>query len=155
MLFSTVPNLPRQPEHVILGRFLHALLEGDLLQVPVEAHRLDLELSGKVLPERSWFLVARGAEFQKDLDGIVDIPRSIKGTQVGLLFRLTKSGQVKISFRSNGPVDVNLLARRFQGGGHVKASGAVVSGPIERAVERVLSATREAVARTGKARELE
>ena len=89
-----------------------------------------------------------------DLDGIVDIPRSITGTQVGLLFRLTNSGEVMISFRSNGPVDVNLLARRFQGGGHVKASGAVVAGPIDRAIERVVSATRAAVAQMDKAREL-
>ena len=82
-----------------------------------------------------------------DLEGIVDIPRSIEGTQVGMLFRCTKSGEVKISFRSNGPVDVNALARRFNGGGHVKASGAVVAGPIERAIEEVLAASREAVAK--------
>lgn len=82
-----------------------------------------------------------------DLEGIVDIPRAIEGTQVGILFRPIASGEIKISFRSNGPVDVNVLARRFGGGGHVKASGAVVSGPMERAVEEVLSVTREAVAR--------
>jgi phosphoesterase RecJ-like protein len=83
-----------------------------------------------------------------DLEGIVDIPRSIEGTQVGILFRPIKSGEVKISFRSNGPVDVNVLARKFNGGGHIKASGAVVSGPMDRAVEAVLKATRQAVART-------
>jgi phosphoesterase RecJ-like protein len=44
-------------------------------------------------------------------------------------------------------VDVNVLARRFNGGGHVKASGAVVPGPMERAVDEVLDATRQAVAR--------
>lgn len=82
-----------------------------------------------------------------DLEGIVDIPRSVENTQVGLLFRLTQTGEVKISFRSNGPVDVNVLARRFQGGGHVKASGAIVAGPIERAMDEVIGATREAVAR--------
>ena len=82
-----------------------------------------------------------------DLEGIVDIPRSVEGTQVGLLFRQTQSGEVKISFRSNGPVDVNALARRFQGGGHVKASGAIVAGPMQRAMDEVITATREAVAR--------
>jgi phosphoesterase RecJ-like protein len=82
-----------------------------------------------------------------DLEGIVDIPRSIEGTQVGILFRPISSGEVKMSFRSNGPVDVNELARRFNGGGHVKASGAIVSGPMERAIERVLTAAREAVTR--------
>lgn len=82
-----------------------------------------------------------------DLEGIVDIPRSIEGTQVGILFRPIKSGEVKMSFRSNGPVDVNVLARLFKGGGHVKASGAVVAGPMERAIEEVLAAARQAVTR--------
>jgi phosphoesterase RecJ-like protein len=82
-----------------------------------------------------------------DLEGIVDIPRGIEGTQVGVLFRPITSGEVKISFRSNGPVDVNVLARRFNGGGHVKASGAVVPGPMDRAIDQVLAATRQAVAR--------
>jgi len=91
----------------------------------------------------------------EDLEGIVDIPRSIEGTQVGILFRLTQTGEVKISFRSNGPVDVNVLARKFNGGGHVKASGAVVPGPMERAVEAVLKAAREAVTRAREQGELE
>jgi bifunctional oligoribonuclease and PAP phosphatase NrnA len=90
-----------------------------------------------------------------DLEGIVDIPRSIEGTQVGVLFRLTAAGDVKVSFRSNGPVDVNALARKFAGGGHVKASGAMLAGPLEKAVDRVLAAAREAVARAAEAGELQ
>jgi len=82
----------------------------------------------------------------EDLEGIVDIPRSIEGTQVGMLFRVAASGEVKISFRSNGPVDVNQLARRFNGGGHVKASGAMVPGPMDRAIAKVVAAAKEAVA---------
>lgn len=89
-----------------------------------------------------------------DLEGIVDIPRAIEGTEVGLLFRPITSGEVKISFRSNGPVDVNVLARRFRGGGHIKASGAVVPGPMDRAVDEVLAATREAVAQAREEREV-
>jgi len=100
----------------------------------------------------TWMMIPREAyeavgASTDDLEGIVDIPRSIEGTQVGLLFRQTQSGEVKISFRSNGPVDVNVLARRFRGGGHVKAAGAIVAGPIERAMDEVIAATREAVAR--------
>ncbi len=52
-----------------------------------------------------------------------------------------------MSFRSSGPVDVNRLARRFGGGGHTKASGAMMQGPLDDAVERVLAATRRAVLR--------
>jgi len=101
----------------------------------------------------SWMTIPRDVYEEigataEDLEGIVDIPRSIEGTEVGLLFRHASSGEVKISFRSNGPVDVNALARRFKGGGHVKASGAIVAGPMERARREVLDATRDAVAKS-------
>lgn len=83
----------------------------------------------------------------EDLEGLVDVPRGIQGARVGLLFRQTTTGEVKVSFRSNGPVNVNELAKRFGGGGHIKASGAMVPGPMEAAVAAVVQATREAVAR--------
>ena len=83
----------------------------------------------------------------EDLEGMVDVPRSIEQTQVGLLFRKTSKGDIKVSFRSSGPVDVNQLARRFGGGGHMKASGAIVSGPLDEAIEKVVGATRKAVVR--------
>ncbi|MEM7415021.1 MAG: bifunctional oligoribonuclease/PAP phosphatase NrnA [Gemmatimonadota bacterium] len=102
-------------------------------------------LSWMIIPKEPYDALGVVAQ---DLEGIVDIPRSIEGTEVGLLFRSTASGEVKISFRSNGRVDVNALARRFKGGGHVKASGAVVPGPMDRAIDTVLGAARVAVEQT-------
>jgi len=85
-----------------------------------------------------------------DLEGLVDYPRSVEGTKVALLFRGTKRGATKVSFRATGPqVDVNELAREFGGGGHVRASGAMVEAPMEDVIERVVDATRRAVARSG------
>jgi phosphoesterase RecJ-like protein len=100
----------------------------------------------------SWMTIPPGAIEElgvtpDDLEGMVDIPRGVEGTRVGLLFRVTTTGEVKVSFRSNGPVNVNELARRFGGGGHVRASGAMVPGPLDRAVEVVVQATRDAVVR--------
>jgi len=90
-----------------------------------------------------------------DLEGLVDIPRGVEGAEVGLLFRSSNSGEIKVSFRSNGDVDVNALARRFDGGGHVKASGCMLPGPMERAMGEVLEATRDAVRDTAGAPEAE
>lgn len=84
-----------------------------------------------------------------DLEGLVDYPRGIQGVEVGLLFRETAKGDTKISFRSNGGVDVNALARRFGGGGHVKAAGALVAGPLCVVRAEVLEAVRSAVRGTG------
>ena len=78
-----------------------------------------------------------------DLDGIVEHPRSVAGTRVALFFRDLGYGKVKVSFRSTGDVDVNALARQFGGGGHEKASGALVTGKLDDVRERIVNATRE------------
>lgn len=83
----------------------------------------------------------------EDLDGIVEHPRSIAGTRLALFFRDLGYGKVKVSFRSTGDVDVNLLARQFGGGGHAKASGALVPGTLDDVRERVLEAARQHVGR--------
>lgn len=80
-----------------------------------------------------------------DLDGVIEHARSIQGTEVALLFKETVEGGTKISFRSNGHVDVNAIARTFGGGGHVKAAGALVGRPIDQARPAVLDAVRKAV----------
>lgn len=76
----------------------------------------------------------------EDLDGIVEQPRSIAGTRLALLFRDLGHGKVKVSFRSTGDVDVNALARQFGGGGHAKASGAMITGTMDDVRARVLAA---------------
>ncbi len=77
-----------------------------------------------------------------DLDGIVEHPRSIAGVQMALLFRPIAGGKVKVSFRSMGSVNVAELAHQFGGGGHAKASGASVEGPLADAQAKVLEAAR-------------
>ena len=84
----------------------------------------------------------------EDLDGIVEHPRSIAGTRLAVFFRDLGHNRVKISFRSSGNIDVNALARQFDGGGHAKASGALVQGSLKDVEARVLSASRAALAAT-------
>ena len=80
---------------------------------------------------------------QEDLDGIVEQARSIAGTRMALFFRDLGYGKVKVSFRSTGEVDVNAFARQFGGGGHAKASGALIVGSLDDVRERVIAAARE------------
>ncbi len=81
-----------------------------------------------------------------DLDGLVEFARSIQGTRLALLFRKLASGKVKVSFRSVGDFDVADFAQQFGGGGHAKASGASIEGPLDAVQQRVLGAAREALA---------
>src|SRR6478609_2148276 len=78
----------------------------------------------------------------EDLDGIVEHARSIAGTRMALLFRDLGHGKVKVSFRSVGGTDVNAFARQFGGGGHAKASGALLSGTLDEVRDLVVEAAR-------------
>jgi phosphoesterase RecJ-like protein len=80
-----------------------------------------------------------------DLEGMVDYPRNVEGVEVGLLFRQIPRKGIKVSFRSNGAVNVNALARRFGGGGHVRAAGALIEGRLEQVRQDVTRAARDAV----------
>lgn len=107
-----------------------------------------LEVDGEM--GLAWVSVPAGAleEYglrSEDLDGIVEHPRSILGTRLALFFRDLGHGKVKVSFRSTGDVDVNTFARRFGGGGHAKAAGALIPGGLAEVRERVVAAAREYV----------
>ena len=91
----------------------------------------------------AWMIVPKEAYDRleatvEDLEGFVDVPREIAGVEVAALFRTTADGRIKVSLRSVAPVDVNVLAVELGGGGHVRAAAAVVKGPLEDAVERVV-----------------
>src|SRR4051812_33813231 len=84
---------------------------------------------------------------QEDLDGIVEHARSIAGTRMALFFRDLGYGKVKVSFRSTGEIDVNDFAKQFGGGGHAKASGALIAGSLDDVRERVILAAQQYLGR--------
>src|SRR3989339_879859 len=77
----------------------------------------------------------------EDVVGIVDCLRSIEGVEVAIFFR-EKDEVVKMNFRSKDRVNVSEIARKFNGGGHLKAAGAVVNGNLEK-VEAMVIAENE------------
>lgn len=76
-----------------------------------------------------------------DTEGLISLPRSLAGVRVAMLFRETDTpGNVRISFRARGAVDVSALAAQFGGGGHERAAGCTFNGTIDEALEQVTSA---------------
>jgi len=71
-------------------------------------------------------------------EDLVDIPRSIEGVEVSILYNELSSNYFKISFRSKGKINVERIARAFGGGGHINASGCEIEGDIETIRHRVL-----------------
>ncbi|MFV2000636.1 MAG: bifunctional oligoribonuclease/PAP phosphatase NrnA [Acidimicrobiia bacterium] len=58
-----------------------------------------------------------------ETDGLIDLVRMARGTEVACLLKVKKPGLVKGSLRSRGRVDVAALASNFGGGGHHNAAG--------------------------------
>lgn len=82
-----------------------------------------------------------------DLAGLVNEPMSVGLLEVSILLVEADDRLVKVSFRSKPPaepggacVDVNHIAARFDGGGHVHAAGARVTGTLSEAAAIVLAA---------------
>ena len=74
-----------------------------------------------------------------DLEGIVSYGLAIRDVKAAVIFT-EMDNKVKLSLRSNSDdVDVNVWAREFNGGGHAKAAGGWHEGPLEKAVQDVIS----------------
>lgn len=64
----------------------------------------------------------------KDLDGIVNQLRNIKGIDCAIFMYETDLMEYKVSMRSNECVDVSKVASFFGGGGHMRAAGCTMNG---------------------------
>jgi len=62
---------------------------------------------------------------------------AVDGVRIAILFRELPGGKVKVSLRSKGELDVQLMASEFGGGGHRNASGIVMSGRFDDVVATV------------------
>lgn len=105
---------------------------------------LQLSEDGKI----AWMLVTeemheRTRTKGEDTEGFIDYVRSLKDIEVAILFRETKDGNVKVSLRSKGALNVDQIARDFGGGGHQPAAGCVISQPLDKAVNMILEAVRQ------------
>jgi len=74
-----------------------------------------------------------------DGDEVLDLVRSVAKVEVVLLLREQRSGTVRLSARSKGAFDVHALASGFGGGGHLRASGATLPGPLTAARELLVA----------------
>ena len=79
-----------------------------------------------------------------DTEDLVNLTLAVKGTELAAILIEQPDGRIKVSFRSRGPVDCNLLAARFGGGGHKAAAGAILPGPFADAKAKVDAALDEA-----------
>lgn len=89
-------------------------------------------------------MVSRYGVDSKDIDNIVDIPRKIEGVEVAVSLKECDKG-IKVSLRSNEYIDVSKIAESFGGGGHVRASGALIETDLETAKQKLINEITKAV----------
>lgn len=91
-----------------------------------------LEITRKMLEET-------GADMAK-VEGVVNYARSIHSVKIAILFKedLHDDDRINVSFRSKAGTDVNKLAAHFGGGGHTKAAGCNLPGPLADVEKKVV-----------------
>ena len=80
-----------------------------------------------------------------ECDGLVDVVRSVEGTEVALFLKTVPGGKVRGNLRAKGNWDVSKVARLMGGGGHRAAAGFTFEGDIDEALAKVLPPLRELV----------
>jgi phosphoesterase RecJ-like protein len=111
-VYNNVPYTSLQ----LLGRALSGVgISRDGLVAWITVTGADIEATGSTWDETEEF---------------VNHPRSIPGVIIALCFKEMKTGEVKVSFRSHGRVDVAQIARRHGGGGHKNAAGCTIPGSM-------------------------
>lgn len=84
--------------------------------------------------------VAVGAT-SEDLEGLVNYARNVEGVEIGILFKQSEEGIIKVSLRSTEAANVSAIAAQFGGGGHFRAAGVRFTGvPAEQVISRVVDA---------------
>ena len=74
---------------------------------------------------------------KQDLDGIVGQMRRTKGVEVAIFLYQTGAQEFKVSLRSNSYLDVNEVASKICGGGHVRAAGCTMTGSVYDAINNL------------------
>jgi phosphoesterase RecJ-like protein len=76
-------------------------------------------------------------------EGFVDIPRTVKGIEVSVLYTQREENHFKLSLRSKAKVNVEKVAKKFGGGGHIHAASCWMKGDIDTIKSQIIEAVRE------------
>lgn len=81
---------------------------------------------------------------EAEMEGIANFMNSLQEGKASLILKELPDGKFKGSFRTTREdLDVSLIAQSLGGGGHKKAAGFTVDGPLEKAFEVVLQKVQE------------
>lgn len=115
---------------------------------PIEMIKLHAECLSKISHSEDekvyWSLVTRDMlsyfnAHDEHIEGLVELIRQIDKCEVAILFKETRDGKIKISFRSKN-INVSDFTKQYEGGGHHNAAGCTLSdSTILTAVDEITS----------------
>jgi phosphoesterase RecJ-like protein len=73
-----------------------------------------------------------------EIEELANYSVAIRGGDIGLFIREVEPGFHKVSFRSRSKVDVNIVAKKFNGGGHARAAGCRLRGSKKEVIQKVV-----------------
>jgi phosphoesterase RecJ-like protein len=94
--------------------------------------RMELDASGRlatVYVDRALAQECGGT--YEDTEGLINLPLTVKEIQAVVFFKENGPGDWRVSMRSKGDIDINVVAKAFGGGGHKNASGCSASGQFD------------------------
>ena len=113
-----------------------------LLAEALETLSLDLKNRVGSLVVTQKALQETGASWELT-EGFVDIPRTVGGVEISILYTQRGDNNYKLSLRSKADVNVEKVAKKFGGGGHIHASACWMKGDIESIKSQIIKAIRE------------
>ncbi|MBA3640276.1 MAG: bifunctional oligoribonuclease/PAP phosphatase NrnA [Acidobacteria bacterium] len=75
-------------------------------------------------------MLAATGSTNNDTEGLINLPLTAREIQAVVFFKVTGTGDVRVSMRSKYDVDVREVASEFGGGGHKNAAGFTVTGHL-------------------------
>ena len=92
---------------------------------------------------RDDFRAVRGNK--ADAEDVIEIPRSVAKNEIALFFYQIpdRTKETRCSIRTRGDWDATVLAGKFGGGGHVRASGCTIKAPLGSAKRQMRAAVKE------------
>lgn len=82
---------------------------------------------------------AMNTSVQGEIEELANYSVAIRGGQVGLFIREVKPQFHKVSLRAKGEIDVNQVAKAFNGGGHMRAAGCRIDGTKDEVIKKILA----------------
>ena len=82
---------------------------------------------------------------EADCEGLIDYLRDLAPVEIACTLRESADGFIRGSLRAKQGADVSVVAQQFRGGGHVRAAGCTLDGPMESAKAQIVPALIEAV----------